>query len=261
MGSYNTKYKPGYAPERIKFLERRSADVHAHFIFSIIRPTYRILDCGCGPGTITQGLARLVSRGTVTGIDVAESQIDRSRENALIANVENVLFERQDVYELELPTNHFDLVYANALLEHLEFPEKALSEMTRVLRPGGYLALRSPLWSKFRISPYNMHVDSLISSYAQSYPANDLFAESDTDLLMILQSLGLSGFEKSESIELHMPPCDFLTAIHASLAQIPQTPFNTEAETNCLNYFLIEKWGLNNSSFLVETWQEVIGIK
>ena len=102
----------------------------------------RLLDAGCGPGTVTAGLARAVSPGEVVGLDSAPGVLEHARAHAAEEGVDNVTFTAGDVYALEFADAEFDVVYANQLLQHLTDPVRAITEMRRVLKPGGLLAVR-----------------------------------------------------------------------------------------------------------------------
>ena len=65
-------YTPGYSVNAASFMARRTIDSHAAFLKPHLRPGMRVLDVGCGPGTITQGIAAAVAPGEVTGIDQGE---------------------------------------------------------------------------------------------------------------------------------------------------------------------------------------------
>ncbi|HLK76363.1 MAG TPA: methyltransferase domain-containing protein [Streptosporangiaceae bacterium] len=105
-------------------------------------PDARVLDVGCGPGTITADLAALVPSGSVTGIDAAAGVLAQAREEAGHRGLENVRFETGDVYQLAFPDGAFDVVHAHQVLQHLSDPVAALGEMRRVCRPGGVVAAR-----------------------------------------------------------------------------------------------------------------------
>ena len=123
-------------------IARRSAAVHGAFFLSHLRPGLEVLDCGCGPGSITLGLAEVAAPGLVTGIDLEESQLARAREAAAAGGITNVTFEMADAHALPFADESFDAVFSHAMLEHLPEPPAVLTEMHRVLRPGGILAIR-----------------------------------------------------------------------------------------------------------------------
>ncbi len=114
----------------------------ASFFTPYLQPGMRLLDCGCGPGTITVGLAPLVAPGEVIGIDQDATLVAKAQTNATAANLTNVRIETGNVYDLPFPDNSFDAVWAHALLEHLKDPIAALREMQRVLKPGGVIGVR-----------------------------------------------------------------------------------------------------------------------
>ena len=121
----------------------RTADIYAAFFLPHLRAGMNLLDCGCGPGTITVGLAQAVSPGNVTGIDLEESQLELARENAAKLGLTNVKFESGSVYELPYQDNLFDAVFSHAMLEHMHDPLAVLKEIHRVLKPGGLAGIRS----------------------------------------------------------------------------------------------------------------------
>lgn len=102
----------------------------------------RLLDAGCGPGSITVGLARAVAPGPAVGIDVLDAVVEDARDRAASSGVDNLRFERGDVYALGYEPRSFDVVYAHQVLQHLSRPVDALREMKRVLDDGGLVAVR-----------------------------------------------------------------------------------------------------------------------
>src|SRR5688572_22257916 len=71
-------------------LERRTASTSAGFFLHYLRPGMRLLDCGCGPGSITVGLAAAVLPGEAIGLDLQEVQVDRARRIASEQSLSNV---------------------------------------------------------------------------------------------------------------------------------------------------------------------------
>lgn len=120
---------------------RRTAERNAAFLLPHLRPGMRLLDAGCGAGSITIGLARAVAPGEVIGIDASAERIDEARGAAATAGCENVRFEVADVCRLPFDDASFDAAFAHALLQHVEWPLDALVELRRVLRPGGIIGV------------------------------------------------------------------------------------------------------------------------
>jgi ubiquinone/menaquinone biosynthesis C-methylase UbiE len=118
-------------------MERTVEGGGASFLQPHLRPGMRLLDCGCGPGTVTHGLTEAVAPGEAVGIDIDEGQVERARALAAERGVRNVRFEVGDAYQLPFEDGSFDAVYSQFLLMHLSDPVRALEEMRRVLHAGG----------------------------------------------------------------------------------------------------------------------------
>ena len=105
-----------------------------------------ILDVACGIGIPSIPAARLTGpSGMVTGIDIAPGMIEAARQRASTQEVTNVAFEEGDAEALSFPDDRFDVVLSSMGLIHVPDRPKALSEMRRVLKIGGTLALS--VWS------------------------------------------------------------------------------------------------------------------
>jgi len=101
-----------------------------------------ILDVGCGPGTITIDFARLVSEGKVIGIDTSQDVLEKAQDTAKGHQIKNIEFQVGDVLALKFPDSTFDVVHAHQVLQYVADPVLALSEMRRVAKPGGVVAVR-----------------------------------------------------------------------------------------------------------------------
>ena len=100
-----------------------------------------ILDIGCGPAHYWQwGLANDLVPPTwsMTLTDLSPGMIDEAKRN-VAARPDDFTFEIADVCDLQFPDETFDVVTANYMLYHATSQEKALSEIARVLKPGGRL--------------------------------------------------------------------------------------------------------------------------
>ena len=134
-------------------MAKRMATQEAAFLLPHLRAGMNVLDAGCGPGSITLGLAAAVAPGKVVGIDIQPSQVEQARALAVQRGVTNVRFEAGNVYELPFPDGSFDAAFANSVLEHLREPVRALAELRRVLRPGGIAGIRDLDNGGFLIAP------------------------------------------------------------------------------------------------------------
>ncbi len=113
-----------------------------------------LLDCGCGVGSITLDLSRIVDPGNVVGIDLDNEQLNFARSEAVRHGVKNVRFKQASVYQLPFPDSTFDAVLAHTLLMHVNDPPKALKEMRRVLKkPGGVIGVFDDDFGSFFFSP------------------------------------------------------------------------------------------------------------
>ncbi len=118
-----------------------------------MRPGMRVLDVGCGPGSITVGLAESLVDADVAGVDLRPEAVEQARALAAERGVANVRFEVGSIYALPFPDGSFDAAFAHAVLMHLQEPVVALREVQRVLRPGGVVGLRDPDLGALIINP------------------------------------------------------------------------------------------------------------
>ena len=95
-----------------------------------------VLDVGCGTGEMTARLAAKYPRARFTGIDLEEPHLERAR--ALCAEFgERTRFQTGDALALPFPDEQFDLVVCRHLVQAVPDASRVLSEIRRVLRPGG----------------------------------------------------------------------------------------------------------------------------
>lgn len=146
-------YTMGYAEEFQILLRRRSASKDAALLLPLIKPGMRVLDFGCGPGTISVGLASAADPGELHGIDTEESQINIARAAAQAGGHANAHFHVGSVTELPFEDNSFDVAHCNAVLMHVPDTEGSLSEVYRVLKSGGILSSREMIVASSFLQP------------------------------------------------------------------------------------------------------------
>jgi ubiquinone/menaquinone biosynthesis C-methylase UbiE len=165
-----SSYLHGHHESVLSSHRQRTADNSAAYLLPRLRPDSKILDVGCGPGTITSGLAARVPLGTVLGIDSSLAIIEEAREQ-ISPEVANLSFEVGNAYRLDYPDASFDVVHAHQVMQHLADPVRALAEMRRVCRPGGVVACRDADYgtmSWYPCSPELSEWQSLYRAVARS---------------------------------------------------------------------------------------------
>lgn len=120
----------------------RNVTNSAGFLVRQLRSDMNVLDVGCGPGSITVDLARLVPQGHVTGVEYVSDPLEEARTLAAAQGITNVTFEIGDIHSLAFAEETFDVVYAHQVLQHIADPVGALREMRRVTKLGGIVACR-----------------------------------------------------------------------------------------------------------------------
>jgi ubiquinone/menaquinone biosynthesis C-methylase UbiE len=137
------------------WLARRTADQQAAFFLPHLHPGMDLLDCGCGPGSITVGLARYVAPGQVVGIDLDANKIEMAQNQIADQEIPNLRFETADIHKLPFADGSFDAIFSNAVLHYSQEPMVALREMYRVLKHGGMIAIRSSDYDGHLFTPTN----------------------------------------------------------------------------------------------------------
>ena len=125
----------------------RDIEVEAGFILPHLKPGMSLLDCGCGPGAITFGLADVVAPGRVVGADIEPAMIEQATRLAAESGVQNVEFSVGDIYDLPFEDGEFDIVFSHSVTEHLSDPVRALRELHRVAKPGGLAGIVKTDWT------------------------------------------------------------------------------------------------------------------
>ena len=124
-------------------------------------PGSHALDIGCG---ICANSIRLARRGyVVSAADYSEVIIAQARENVSRHQLsDRVTIGREDILDLGFPTDHFDLVLCWGVLMHIPEAERAISQLIRVAKPGGFIVLEEvnqgapearmmrPVWSTLK---------------------------------------------------------------------------------------------------------------
>lgn len=135
-------YTLDYGEGSMEWMTARTADQHGAFLLPYLRPGMRLLDCGCGPGTLTIGFAQRIAPGEAIGLDRDIAQTEPVARRGRRAGLTKLRFEQGDVYHLPYPDETFDVVFESAVLGSVRDAGRVVREMVRVLKSGGVIALK-----------------------------------------------------------------------------------------------------------------------
>ena len=123
------------------------------------------IDVGCGPRGILELLAERVGpRGRVVGLEVDPVHVAMARELMAEQGLTNVEVIQADARHTGLPPASFDVAHARTVLVNVPDPGAVLAEMTRLVRPGGWVASLEPDVAVHLYYPANPAWDRLMRS-------------------------------------------------------------------------------------------------
>ncbi len=159
------RYTLGYDASSLAFVSRRTLESHGAFFIDYLRPGMRVLDVGCGPGSITVGIASRIGDGRVIGVDISDSQVRLAEQTAADQGVANAAFQSGNAYDLPFEDAQFDALFSHALIEHLAEPVRAMREFLRVLKPGGVMSVATPDWGGFLYGPPSSDLTAAVKAF------------------------------------------------------------------------------------------------
>ena len=192
-------YTCGDDPGVVAVHAGRTAAGEAAFFLPHLRRGMCVLDVGCGPGTITVGLAAAVAPGRVVGLDVQPRVLGQARAHAAAHRTANVAFQAGSATALPFPDGAFDAVFAHTLLEHVREPLAVLREVRRVLRPGGVLGVRDIDWGSGVCWPPDPLVALAAALYARVWERSGGHPTYGRQLRGHLQAAGYGRVETAAS--------------------------------------------------------------
>jgi ubiquinone/menaquinone biosynthesis C-methylase UbiE len=167
--------------------------------FMQIQPGHKVLDLGCGPGIDTIPLAPLVGvNGQVIGADYDRAMIAEAEQRAEQAGVNTwVRHERVDAMSLPFETDYFDSCRSERLFQHLSNPAKALSEMTRVTKSGGWVVVLDTDWGSLSTDSDETDIERRLARFLAEYSSHNGYSGRKLYRLFKQQNLVDITFEVS----------------------------------------------------------------
>ena len=266
----DTNSKIEYSDDALDFFSDRRAASHASFLLPYLRPGMSILDCGCGPGSITIDLSRLVSPGEVVGIDIEPVQIERANSLREENDLENIRFEVEDVTDLQFSAESFDVVFAHGVIEYLEDPVQVFKGMRYVLRDDGILAIRHGDWGGFLFAPDNSEAAKFFDLFVQLMKTDGGDPFFGRNQLSYLRQAGFSEIKVSASYDCWTSSPDtarqiaLYMAAHCISDEFTQPIIDlglSDQPTLERISKELRNWGDSPEAFAAEAWGEALAFK
>jgi ubiquinone/menaquinone biosynthesis C-methylase UbiE len=201
-------YTHGHQEAVLRSHRWRTAENSAAYLLPHLRPGMRLLDVGCGPGTLTAELAARVAPGEVVAVDVSAEVIAEAERHARGAGVGNLTFRVGDFRAAGLADASFDVVHAHQVLQHLRDPVGALREMRRLLRPEGLAAARDGDYTAMTWWPASRRLDRWRDVYLAVTRHNGAEANAGRHLLEWAREAGYAEVAYSTSNWTFATPAD-----------------------------------------------------
>ncbi|MEU3409258.1 methyltransferase domain-containing protein [Streptomyces sp. NPDC006670] len=201
-------YTHGHHESVLRSHRWRTAANSAAYLIGELRPGMRVLDVGCGPGTITADLAELVAPGgRVTAVDAAADVLEAAAAYAAERGLEGAVdFAVADVHALDFPDDAFDVVHAHQVLQHVGDPVRALREMRRVCRPGGIVAVRDADYAAMTWYPATPGLEEWQELYRRVARANGGEPDAGRRLLSWARAAGFTEVRASATAWCYATP-------------------------------------------------------
>ena len=194
-------YSMGYEEAMERMVRGRTAPTHAAYLLPHLNPGLRMLDIGCGPGTISVGLASAVAPGEFIGVDMEESQVKLATAAASNGGNSNARFQVADALDLPFPEDYFDVVHMHTVLIHVPDTMGLLAEVKRVLKPGGILGARDLIEEYSFLDPDIGNLRRLFRLFAEVLVANGGHPQIGKSLRAILSEAGFVDIDSTGSFD------------------------------------------------------------
>ena len=113
-----------------------------------------VLDVGCGPGFWALPAAKIVGRDArVLACDISPKMLAAAKQRAAAEGITNIVFRKAKTYGVPFKPERVDFCLMNYVLHEVDDPKRLLTEVVKVLRPGGFLAVYEWAKKKAEIGP------------------------------------------------------------------------------------------------------------
>ncbi len=222
------RYTHGHEPAVVAAHAARTAANSAPRLVPLLQPGWSVLDVGCGPGSVTIDLARRVAPGRVVGVDRSAEVIEAARRSAEAAGVE-VGWWVGDIATLPFDDACFEVVHAHQVLQHLADPVAALAEMSRVCRPGGWIAVRDADYGAMTWYPDRAELSDWRDLYRSIARANGAEPDAGRRLHQWARAAGLTDVDAGATAWSFSSPAERRWWAEQWVARLQTTSFVEQA--------------------------------
>jgi ubiquinone/menaquinone biosynthesis C-methylase UbiE len=169
-------------------------DTQSKLLFSLgIKKNVHFLDIGCGTGYAMGEAAKLIDfKGQFYGIDLSTKMVEKAKRNFQGRN--NFHFLVANAESIPLHDNYFDIIICTNSFHHYLHPDKALSEMHRLLKSGGRIYILDPTADNWIIKILDITMKLKEPEHVKFY--------STSEFKRIFKSAGLKYVESSERFKI-----------------------------------------------------------
>lgn len=201
-------YTHGHAESVLDSHRRRTVENSAAYLMPYLSAGRRVLDAGCGAGTITADIAERVAPGQVTALDNKAEVIEAARRVAAERGIDTIEFVHDSIYALPFDDDSFDVVHAHQVLQHLARPLDALAELKRVCRPDGVIGVRDADYAAMRWYPDDPGLDAWRSLYRRLAQENGHEPDAGRVIMAWANEVGFRSVEPSIGVWCFATPDD-----------------------------------------------------
>ncbi len=245
-------YTMGYSEEVLETELRATAETSAAFLLPHLRPGLRLLDFGCGSGTISVGLAKAIAPGEMHGVDMEESLIELARSVAVSQGQDNAIFHVGDVTDLKFEDDFFDVAHCSTVLMYVPDTAAVLSEVKRVLKPGGIIACRELICDSGFAHPDFGIMRRSWDMFADLLAADDGHPQMGKDMKSHILEAGFDDVRMNASFSVYSYP-EELASIHRLVTQWLLSPEVSEA---AMKYGASSTKLVNDLQVAYDRWKE-----
>lgn len=266
--SSKENYPVGYSATVVNTLKKRSAFEKGRFLIPHLKETDYLLDCGCGPGSITLDFASILGKGRVIGIDFESSQIEFAKQLMKEKKISNAEFHVADILNLPYGNNTFNIAFTNGVLWTVQETLQALEELKRVVKPGGIIACREPSFEGLLYYPESKVFEKAFHLQKRSLDALGNKHNLGKELSIYFSKVGLNDVQLSVSCDVYSSPEKRKLIAAYRIAAWNEAPWaqyiheKSWATHDDIKEFQGEllAWEKKEGAFISAPWVEAIGV-